>query len=90
MKNVIFDLDGTLLNSLDDLAISTNYALSECGYPTRTIEEIRTMVREMAEKVTKELPFLKKYLVPKCEMLGYCNEPKRSCGRKKLRSEVIG
>ena len=53
-------------------------------------EEIRTMVREMVEKVTKELPFLKKYLVPKCEMLGYCNEPKRSCGRKKLRSEVIG
>lgn len=30
---VIFDLDGTLLNTIDDLAISTNYALSRCGFP---------------------------------------------------------
>lgn len=41
---VIFDLDGTLLNTLEDLADSTNYALSVSGYPTRTLEEIRTFV----------------------------------------------
>ncbi len=44
MKSVIFDLDGTLLNSLDDLAISTNFALGKCGYPTHTIDEVRKMV----------------------------------------------
>ena len=43
-KAVIFDLDGTLLNTLDDLADSTNYALSKFGYPTRTIDEVRQFV----------------------------------------------
>lgn len=43
-KAVIFDLDGTLLNTLDDLADSTNYALSRFGYPTRTIDEVRQFV----------------------------------------------
>lgn len=32
-KLVIFDLDGTLMNSIEDLAVSTNYALRKCGYP---------------------------------------------------------
>ncbi len=41
---VIFDLDGTLLNTLDDLAASVNYALGECGYPLRTTEEVRTFI----------------------------------------------
>lgn len=54
-------------------------------------DEIRAMVREMAKLVSKELPFMKPYLVPKCEKLGYCNEsPKRSCGRKKTRDIVLG
>lgn len=41
---IIFDLDGTLLNTLDDLTDSTNYALSACGYPKRSYEEIRSFV----------------------------------------------
>jgi phosphoglycolate phosphatase len=45
MKNaVIFDLDGTLMNPLDDLCDSTNYALTSCGFPTRTYEEVRSFV----------------------------------------------
>ena len=40
----IFDLDGTLLSTLNDLAASTNYALRWAGMPERTIEEIRMFV----------------------------------------------
>lgn len=40
-NTVIFDLDGTLLNTLDDLTDSVNYTLELYGFPSRTIEEIR-------------------------------------------------
>lgn len=40
----IFDLDGTLLNTLDDLAASVNYALRTHGMPERTLEEVRSFV----------------------------------------------
>ena len=43
-KIVVFDLDGTILNTLEDLADSTNYALSVFDMPERTIEEIRHFV----------------------------------------------
>lgn len=43
-NTVIFDLDGTLLNTLGDLTDATNYALTECGYPTRTEDEVRSFV----------------------------------------------
>lgn len=49
-------------------------------------KEIRDLVLDIVSQVVKSLPFLKSYLVPKCEMLGYCNERKeRSCGRKPLK-----
>ena len=41
---VLFDLDGTLLNTLEDLTDSTNYILRQYGCPERTIEEVRTFV----------------------------------------------
>ena len=44
VKLVIFDLDGTLLNSLDDLAVSTNYALQKHRYPTHELLEYRRFV----------------------------------------------
>lgn len=43
-QTAIFDLDGTLLNTLDDLAASTNYALREHGLPPRTVDEVRAFV----------------------------------------------
>jgi len=41
---VIFDLDGTLLNTIADLAHSTNYALSKVGFPTHEMEAYNFMV----------------------------------------------
>ena len=41
---VVFDLDGTLLNTLEDLADAVNYALGEMGMPKRTIAEVREFV----------------------------------------------
>lgn len=41
---VIFDLDGTLLNTLDDLTDSVNYALEVNNFPSRTIAEVRSFV----------------------------------------------
>lgn len=43
-KLVIFDLDGTLLNTIADLAQSTNYALAALGYPTHEEKEYNFMV----------------------------------------------
>lgn len=40
----IFDLDGTLLNTLNDLRDATNYALQQNNMPERTLEEIRKFV----------------------------------------------
>ena len=44
IKLVIFDLDGTLLNTIADLANSTNYALSQCGFPTHETDEYNFFV----------------------------------------------
>ena len=41
---IIFDLDGTLLNTIDDLGYACNYALERTGYPTHRIEEYPRMV----------------------------------------------
>ena len=41
---VIFDLDGTLLDTLDDLMNAVNYALGQMGYPLRSREEIQAFV----------------------------------------------
>ena len=43
-KTLIFDLDGTLLNTLIDLASSVNYAMRECGFNERTTDEIRRFI----------------------------------------------
>ena len=43
-QTYIFDLDGTLLDTLGDLAASTNYALRTHGLPERSIDEVRRFV----------------------------------------------
>ena len=41
---IIFDLDGTLINTIDDLGQACNYALAACGYPTHKIEDYPRLV----------------------------------------------
>lgn len=41
---ILFDLDGTLLDTLEDLLDATNYALTSCGYPPRTLSQLRRFV----------------------------------------------
>lgn len=57
-KAIVFDLDGTLLNTLEDLCDSTNYALQKCGFPKRSLGEIRRFVgngiRKLIERAVPE------------------------------------
>lgn len=54
----IFDLDGTLLNTLDDLAASTNYALRIHGMPERSVDEVRSFVGNGVRKLMERaVPF---------------------------------
>ena len=54
---VIWDLDGTLLDTLVDLTASTNAALAEFGFPPRTPEQIRQVVGNgAANQLRKSLP----------------------------------
>ena len=61
---VIFDLDGTLLDTLDDLCNSVNYSLRTNNFPERSLAEVRTFVgngirllieRSVPEGTSKEL-----------------------------------
>lgn len=50
---VIFDLDGTLLNTLADLADSVNHVLSVYGYPQRSRDEIRAFIGNGIRKLVR-------------------------------------
>lgn len=53
MTAVLFDLDGTLLDTLDDLAASVNAALAAFSLPMRTREEVRRFVGNGAERLIR-------------------------------------
>ncbi|MBR3848565.1 MAG: HAD family hydrolase [Oscillospiraceae bacterium] len=48
---IILDLDGTILNTLDDLCDSVNAALEKNGFPLRTIDEVRNFVGNGAKNL---------------------------------------
>lgn len=51
--------------------------------------EIRRLFNDIKNQVIKDISWTDKYLVPKCEKLGYCNEnAKRTCGRKALKKII--
>lgn len=51
IRGVIFDLDGTVLNTLDDLTGAVNFALERYGYPSHPREEIRTYLGNGMERL---------------------------------------
>ncbi len=56
-KAVVFDLDGTLLDTIDDLGDSMNSVLEEMGYPLHTIPEYKILVgKGLRNLVTNVLP----------------------------------
>jgi len=54
MTAILFDLDGTLLNTLEDLADATNAALAHFGCPARTTDEVRKFVGNGAERLLRQ------------------------------------
>ena len=50
-KLYVFDLDGTLLDTLDDLTKAVNYTLGEYGLPLRTREEVRSFIGNGAKNL---------------------------------------
>ena len=72
---IIFDLDGTLLNTIDDLGYACNYALEKTGYPTYPIEAypakvgngINNLIRRAlpeAERTEENIQKVRAYFVP--------------------------
>ena len=48
---ILWDLDGTLLATLEDLADGVNYTMTQFGYPTRTLQEVRCFVGNGARRL---------------------------------------
>ena len=72
---IIFDLDGTLLNTIDDLGYACNYALEKTGYPTFPIEDypakvgngINNLIRRAlpeSERAEENIQKVRAYFVP--------------------------
>lgn len=56
-KNYIFDLDGTILDTLEDLANAVNFALEKMNYPVRTLDEVRRFIGNgMVKLIERSVP----------------------------------
>lgn len=53
-NTIIFDLDGTLLNTIVDIKDSVNYALDKCGFPKRSLDEINSFVGNGTDDLIKK------------------------------------
>ena len=53
IKTIVFDLDGTLLNTIDDLAAAGNWVCEQNGWPTFTVDQFKHMVGNGIPKLVK-------------------------------------
>src|SRR5271154_4599383 len=53
MRGVIFDLDGTLVDSLSDIAAAMNRSLAARGFPTHPLDAYRSFIGEGVQKLTE-------------------------------------
>lgn len=54
-KHIIFDLDGTILNTLEDLAAATNWVCTQHGWPVHEVEEFKYFVGNGASKLLERV-----------------------------------
>ncbi len=81
IKLIIFDLDGTLLNTLEDLTSSGNYILSKYGFPIHSLDAYRFFVgngiRKLIERILPENKREETFIDQvKAEFMDYYNEHK--------------
>ena len=84
-KLVIFDLDGTLIDSITDISDNINVMLDKFGYPKRTIDEIKQFVGNGARKIVeRSLPSdISEEKIDEC--LAFYNDLYTNCGSPKTR-----
>ena len=67
---IVFDLDGTLLDTIEDLGEAVNYALRKRNLPLHTLEEYRTMVgngvKKLVERALPDIPSEARNLLDDC------------------------
>ena len=56
IKTILFDLDGTLLNTIDDLADAGNWVCAQHGWPTFSVEQFKHMVGNGIPKLVERFP----------------------------------
>ncbi len=54
-KVAVFDMDGTILNTLDDMTVACNYTLDKMNMPKRTMDEIRMFVGNGIPKLVERI-----------------------------------
>ena len=86
IKLVIFDIDGTLIDTMEDIANACNYALEQCGCPARRLDEYNMLVGRgidnlfrgalpQEQKTEEMVATMRSHFVP------YYNEHKCDCTR---------
>lgn len=55
IKGIIFDLDGTTINTLNELYVSINQTLKDYNYPTKTLDEVRLSVGRGFRRLVEDL-----------------------------------
>lgn len=80
---ILFDLDGTLLDTLEDLADSVNYVMKKYGYEKHTLEEVRSFVGDGIKKLLeRSLPDGVQETILENAFLDFMSYYKENCKKK--------